>query len=216
MTDLMYISESLSSSSNINNQPLATVDITTNRRYVHHINYETGKIAIYQVTKNEHNCEGISNNSINNRIQLSCLKGKATSSLVFDPSYETIVDVTYPNYKDAIHSKYSILGDDSILVKYLNPNMMLLITTPVKRNITSEESSIDEEDFIFITLIDTITGKILVRLVQENAKGPVHSIIIENHLIVTYWNSKVSKYVIICYIILCNYLNLHGFLELVL
>lgn len=46
---------------------------------------------------------------------------------------------------------------------------------------------------MFLSLVDTITGKIIMRIEQENAAAPIHSLIMENHVVVTYWNSKVCN-----------------------
>jgi len=110
--------------------------------------------------------------------------GRAVARLSFDPMTERIASVAYPNYLDTVDSTYTILGDDSVLLKYLNPHMTAVITL---------SSSNSGDDMMVITLIDTVTGKIIVRIEQENAVAPIHSLIIENHVIVTYWNNKVNK-----------------------
>jgi len=113
--------------------------------------------------------------------------GRVVARLSFDRQVERIASIAYPNYLDTIDSTYSILGDDSVLLKYLNPHMSAVVTI----------SSTDSLDKLFVSLVDTITGKIIIRMEQENAVAPIHSLIIENHVIVTYWNSKV-------YLLACN------------
>ena len=110
-----------------------------------------------------------------------CRLGRAVARLSFDPMAERIASVAYPNYLDTVDSTYTILGDDSVLLKYLNPHMSAVITL----------SSSSGDDMMVITLIDTVSGKIIVRIEQENAVAQIHSLIIENHVIVTYWNNKV-------------------------
>jgi len=46
----------------------------------------------------------------------------------FDPSMEKIVGVTYPQRNEVIHSPATILGDDSLLLKYLNPHLCVVVT----------------------------------------------------------------------------------------
>lgn len=106
---------------------------------------------------------------------------------MFDPQAERIASIAYPNYRDTIDSTYSILGDDSVLLKYLNPHMSAVVTLSL---------SSSQEDMMFVSLVDTITGKIIMRIEQENAAAPIHSLIMENHVVVTYWNSKVCNIVL--------------------
>jgi hypothetical protein len=130
------------------------------------------------------------------------------SSLGLDPAQETVVDVTYPSALDKIHVRHSILGDDSVLVKYLNPHVALItsVSTGASAARSAASSSAEEQPgegdqavtaaaagaVMFWTLVDTITGKVVLRLHQDSASLPAHSVIVENHLVSTYWNSKVS------------------------
>lgn len=115
---------------------------------------------------------------------MRCRRGRAVARLSFDPQVERIASIAYPNYQDTIDSTYSILGDDSVLLKYLNPHMSAVVTLSL---------SSSQEDIMFVSLVDTITGKIIMRIEQENAAAPIHSLIMENHVVVTYWNSKVCN-----------------------
>lgn len=55
-----------------------------------------------------------------------------TSSLVgdifFPPNQEKIVSVTYPSPDEVVQSPVTILGDDALLLKYLNPHLAVIIT----------------------------------------------------------------------------------------
>jgi hypothetical protein len=42
---------------------------------------------------------------------------------------ETIVQIAYPNRFEVIQSPCNILGDESLLLKYINPHMMVIVTT---------------------------------------------------------------------------------------
>lgn len=119
--------------------------------------------------------------------------------------------VTYPSAQDAVHVPYSILGDDSVLLKYLNPHVALVTTiasasagaveavtveSSVESNATEEGSGTsdasDAGSVLYWTLVDTVTGKVILRLHQESASLPVHAILLENHIVATYWNTKVQ------------------------
>ncbi len=135
---------------------------------------------------------------------------RASSSAFFDPRDERIVDVTYPSAQDAVHVPYSILGDDSVLLKFLNPHVALITTISAAStanavttdggdsNATSGEDGNAEGDSssttLFWTLVDTVTGKVIIRLHQESAALPVHAILLENHIVATYWNTKVCSH----------------------
>ena len=47
---------------------------------------------------------------------------------------------------------------------------------------------------LYAALVDTISSKILYRiLLSKSASTPVHTLLIENHLIITYWNAKSKR-----------------------
>jgi len=151
---------------------------------------------------------------VSHRLRLSCVPVRASASARFDPRDEKIVAVTYPSAQDAVHVPYSILGDDSVLLKYLNPHVALVTTiataasasSPIDPEASTAESAAVASDdgpivagevasergsVLFWTLVDTVTGKVILRLHQESAALPVHAILMENHIVATYWNTKV-------------------------
>lgn len=127
----------------------------------------------------------------------------------FDPNEERIVAVTYPSAQDAVHVPYSILGDDSVLMKYLNPHVALVTTISTVSGVGAVTEIVSEVNgsgadegtaavteetagsVLYWTLVDTVTGKVILRLHQESATLPVHAILLENHIVATYWNAKV-------------------------
>lgn len=156
---------------------------------------------------------GGSDSAALHRLRLSCVPVRAAASVRFDPRDEMIVAVTYPSAQDAVHVPYSILGDDSVLLKYLNPHVALVTTistaTATTTSVDPEASTVEsvaapsEEgpiaagdasehgSVLYWTLVDTVTGKVILRLHQESAALPVHAILMENHIVATYWNTKV-------------------------
>lgn len=128
------------------------------------------------------------------------------ASTSFDPAVERIIDVNYPSVQDAVHVRHSILGDDSVLVKYLNPHIALISTlstrvvgdakeagSSAEGSDLGDDKSSAEGSVMHWTLIDTVTGKVVLRLHQDSANLPTHSVIVENHIVTTYWNEKVSS-----------------------
>jgi hypothetical protein len=129
--------------------------------------------------------------------------------MTFDPAEERVVDVTYPSAQDAIHVRHSILGDDSVLVKYLNPHVVLVTTVSAGQGRAASADAGEEQagdsdaagtgavlaaadGVMHWTLVDTVTGRVVLRLHQEGGSLPVHSILVENHIVSTYWNARVS------------------------
>ena len=47
---------------------------------------------------------------------------------IFDPKVEKIVNVAYPQRNEVVQSPFTILGDDSLLLKYLNPHLCVVVT----------------------------------------------------------------------------------------
>ena len=47
---------------------------------------------------------------------------------IFDPKVERIVTVAYPQRNEVVQSPSTILGDDSLLLKYLNPHLCVIVT----------------------------------------------------------------------------------------
>ena len=81
-----------------------------------------------------------------------------------------------------------VLGDDSILLKYINPGIKLIISKSFAPN-----NSSNYEAIVVITLIDAVSAKIIARINIEDAADPIHSNIIENNILISYWNLKFKR-----------------------
>jgi hypothetical protein len=128
---------------------------------------------------------------------------------------EAIVDIAYPTH-DRVNSRFNVLGDDSVLLKYTNPNIVM-VTTVSPPEASSDPSICDTTPTTHgspsdaavagmtigtgigsagtckmkVTVIDTVSAKVVYRIVHENAVPPAHSTVVENTLVYTYWNTKV-------------------------
>lgn len=56
---------------------------------------------------------------------------------IFDPSQEKIVNVAYPRRGEVIQSPSTVLGDDALLLKYLNPHLIAVVTEATKSFLTN-------------------------------------------------------------------------------
>ena len=55
---------------------------------------------------------------------------------IFDPNQERIVNVAYPQRGEVIQSPSTVLGDDALLLKYLNPHLVVIVTEATKSFLT--------------------------------------------------------------------------------
>ncbi|KAG8569909.1 hypothetical protein GDO81_014592 [Engystomops pustulosus] len=105
--------------------------------------------------------------------------------ILLPPELQRITEVKGKRSNEHVHSQGRVMGDRSVLYKYLNPNLLALIT----------ESTDTHPDrcFIGIYLIDGVTGRIIHSSVQRKAKGPVQLVHSENWVVYQYWNSKARR-----------------------
>jgi len=147
--------------------------VSSNKLFYHTIDKSTGIINIY------------------NHADMNL---KLLSTLHFPVESETIVHVYYPSADDIINSRTITLGDDSILLKYVNPN--IAIVAALVENSIELQSDIKTENklsIIYLTIIDLISGKTIHRITHENAYLPVQLSIIENNIIFIYWNRNYQR-----------------------
>lgn len=140
-------------------------------------------------------------------------------SVVF-PKDETVITVAkHPH--EAVNSPVKILGDDSLLLKYLNPHLLAVATLiheevakgPAADVGSTSDDSGDTSDTsgivhiggqsaqpqatkgsqIVVYLIDTITGRIIHRVLHPQASGPVYLVQTENWVVYSYWNQKARR-----------------------
>jgi len=160
-------------------------------QYAHHLDRASGRFTVYRtdIEISPEACKHIA--SASGGLQLRCVSARAVASARFDPAQERVLRVDYPSALDAVHSRFCVLGDDSVLVKYLNPHLALVTSMATPTTPTGVEG--EEGNTLYWTLLDTVSGKVVVRQQQENAALPVRSLLLENHLLGTYWNAKAKR-----------------------
>uniref|UniRef100_A0A671TIV5 ER membrane protein complex subunit 1 n=1 Tax=Sparus aurata TaxID=8175 RepID=A0A671TIV5_SPAAU len=102
--------------------------------------------------------------------------------VVIPTEVQKIVSVKGKRPNEHVHSQGRVMGDRSVLYKYLNPNLLALVTESTDQH--------QERSFIGIILIDGVTGRIIHEAVQRKAKGPVHVVHSENWVVYEYWSTK--------------------------
>ena len=79
-------------------------------------------------------------------------------------------------------------------MKYVNPHTVLITYFSGSSSESSESASNDDGRVLEAALVDTISCKILYRIeLSKTATLPVNSLIVENHIIITYWNAKAKR-----------------------
>lgn len=62
------------------------------------------------------------------KIQQDSNEALVIGETLFDPSMEKIINVAYPQRNEVVQSPSTIVGDDSLLLKYLNPHLCVVVT----------------------------------------------------------------------------------------
>lgn len=120
-------------------------------------------------------------------------------------SGDKIVAIVGKNSQERVHSQGRVLGDRSVLYKYVNPNLVAVITQgyhPSCECTFHILSSSIVESFVMVNLlsavlnlhlIDVVTGSIIHSTTHRRAKEPVHLVHSENWVIYTYFNEKYRR-----------------------
>jgi len=99
------------------------------------------------------------------------------------PKDQVITKVASKRFDEHVHSVGRVLGDRSVLYKYLNPNLIAFASV--------SEDSLKPSAFIYI--IDGVTGQIVYQARHRNAKGPLQMVLSENWLVFLYYNLKARR-----------------------
>uniref|UniRef100_A0A8C6PXP7 ER membrane protein complex subunit 1 n=1 Tax=Nothobranchius furzeri TaxID=105023 RepID=A0A8C6PXP7_NOTFU len=105
--------------------------------------------------------------------------------VVIPTETQKIVSIKGKRSNEHVHSQGRVMGDRSVLYKYLNPNLLAVVTESTDLH--------QERSFIGILLIDGVTGRIIHEAVQRKARGPVHVVHSENWVVYEYWSTKSRR-----------------------
>ncbi|KAF3696705.1 ER membrane protein complex subunit 1 Precursor [Channa argus] len=105
--------------------------------------------------------------------------------VVIPTEVQRIVTVKGKRPNEHVHSQGRVMGDRSVLYKYLNPNLLAVVTESTDLH--------QERSFVGILLIDGVTGRIIHEAVQRKARGPVHVVHSENWVVYVYWSTKSRR-----------------------
>lgn len=102
----------------------------------------------------------------------------------FPKGAERIVGLAHRPADEAVHSAVRILGDRSVLYKYLNPNVVFVAT---------ESDPGAHEPGLVAHLVDAVTGRLLYRVRHAFARGPVNAVLCENFVVYHYRNTRAHR-----------------------
>lgn len=105
--------------------------------------------------------------------------------VVLPTDVQRIVSVKGKRPNEHVHSQGRVMGDRSVLYKYLNPNLLAVVTESTDLN--------QERSFVGIFLVDGVTGRIIHEAIQRKARGPVHFVHSENWVVYEYWSTKSRR-----------------------
>ncbi|RUS77416.1 hypothetical protein EGW08_014819, partial [Elysia chlorotica] len=109
-------------------------------------------------------------------------------TLDLQKSQQTITGVYGKRALDLVHSQGRVLGDRSVLYKYLNPNLVAVVAEG--EEILTSSNNKGPSAFFSLYLIDGVTGHIVHHQTHKRARGPVKVIHSENWVVYTYFNEK--------------------------
>jgi hypothetical protein len=133
---------------------------------------------------------------------------------------ENIVKVSYPIRDEVVQSMCTVLGDDSLLLKYINPHMAVVITmsqnedsvptdlvASIEKNAqkprkpagagdaATAEATPTSVPNMFVNLVDTVSGRVLHRASHYNVDpaSNVAAVVSENWVLYSFINSKTRR-----------------------
>ena len=113
------------------------------------------------------------------------LDGRLTGDLLWtfsSPlSTEEIVYVTSTRTSERTQTPARVLGDRSLLHKYLNRNAIFVAALS------------RQGGYLSAYVLDTVTGQVIHRVVRNNAANPVMAVFSENWLTYSFWNTAACR-----------------------
>ena len=146
-----------------------------------------GSSSFYFYTGIEVGSTTLSGYHVQNQKEKSQIKYRSEKVWKIDlPDSEVIIAVSRNDAEDPIASLGRVLGDRSVLYKYLNPNLVAFVAESSRGNSLSKS--------LTFYLIDTVSGAIHYRAFHPGAgqilgtNSSVQVLLTENLAIYTYWN----------------------------
>ncbi|KAG1330419.1 ER membrane protein complex subunit 1 [Cocos nucifera] len=122
-----------------------------------------------------------------------CFNTKELWCIVFPSETEKIATMATRKMNEVVHTQAKVLADQDVRYKYISKNILFVATVAPKAageigTVTPEEAS------LVAYLIDTVTGRILHRVIHQGAQGPIHAVVSENWVVYHYFNLRAHRY----------------------
>ena len=86
--------------------------------------------------------------------------------------------------QEKVHSAGRVLADRSVLFKYMNPNLALVM---------SEGLDSSSKTFITVQIVDMVTGKVFFSATHKKVLPPFHAVHSENWAVYSFFNDKARR-----------------------
>ncbi|CAL7933902.1 unnamed protein product [Xylocopa violacea] len=104
--------------------------------------------------------------------------------LLLSPKNQRITHVVSKNPIERVHSQGRVLGDRSVLYKYINPNLVAIVTEGVGHT---------HRNTLNLYLLDVVSGAMIFSIMHKRVRGPVHVVHSENWIVYSYFNEKSRR-----------------------
>ncbi|EDV92916.1 GH19025 [Drosophila grimshawi] len=99
-------------------------------------------------------------------------------------SEQQIISVAGKNPIEHVHSQGRVLGDRSVLYKYINPNLVAFVT---------QAPDAAHKSVLTLYLIDVVSGSVIFSMTHRKVRAPLNIVHSENWLAYSYFNDKVRR-----------------------
>ncbi|KAI4380908.1 hypothetical protein MLD38_007043 [Melastoma candidum] len=131
--------------------------------------------------------------SVNEGSDEYCFDPTDLWSIVFPMESEKIVAWVTRKLSEVVHTQAKVIADQDVMYKYISKNLLFVATTSPKG--TGEiGSATPDESSLIVYLIDTVTGRILHRMIHKGCQAPVHAVLSENWVVYHYFNLRSHRF----------------------
>jgi len=95
-----------------------------------------------------------------------------------------VISIRTRRADEKVHSAGRVMADRSVLFKYMNPNLALVM---------SEGVDSSSKTFITVQIVDLVTGKSFFSATHKKVLPPFHSVHSENWAVYSYFNDKARR-----------------------
>ncbi|XP_054002778.1 ER membrane protein complex subunit 1 isoform X1 [Hylaeus anthracinus] len=104
--------------------------------------------------------------------------------LLLSSKNQRITHVVSKNPLERVHSQGRVLSDRSVLYKYINPNLVAIVTEGV---------GYTHKNTLNLYLLDVVSGAMIFSIIHKRVRGPVHIVHSENWIVYSYFNEKSRR-----------------------